>query len=415
MEEGMKPTLLSALSRGNESWTIKVKVLRLWDSINLSTNEVISADMILADKKVTLWGESLANMLNEDLLGKQTIVIVTSNLVKDFYGLSLQTTNASKIYLDLEIAETKQIINRHCIVDTFPTMIEVDASMQGTVEQQMFYNRKTLREITELRYSDEYICTTKATIDEIISDRDWWYMACIRCYCATKKESTNYVCRSCNKIAESAELRYIINIRISDDTTTTTCAIFNEVAQRLLGNRSVSTMLEQNGLSETIPEAIRNLCGRTLIFRLKLNSKNLEECMENYKVNYTFEPNDKLEMEYSNEMAEEIEAESDGETIIDDEVIGDVQSMEKLTHLQKPTIKKSGKRDISSNAENNDSIPKDECAEELHQEISSTTKKKNIESGNKRNMSSEKENIVAMNLNQDRPKRIRKTPDFFTY
>jgi hypothetical protein len=43
---------------------------------------------------------------------------------------------------------------RHCIVDSFPTMIEVDASMQGTVEQQMFYNRKTIREITELHYSD---------------------------------------------------------------------------------------------------------------------------------------------------------------------------------------------------------------------------------------------------------------------
>nr|XP_051221659.1 uncharacterized protein LOC127339904 [Lolium perenne] len=84
-----------------------------------------------------------------------------------------------------------------------------------------------------------------------------------------------------------------------------------------------------------------------------------------------------------------MEATSDGETIIDDLVIGDVHSMEKLTHLQKPTIKKSRKvkekqndrifmkkskkykkRDISSNAQNNDSIPKDECAEELHQEIS---------------------------------------------
>jgi hypothetical protein len=38
-----------------------------------------------------------------------------------------------------------------------------------------------------------------------------------------------------------------------------------------------------------------------------------------------------------------MEATSDGETIIDDLVIGDVHSMEKLTHLQKPTIKKSRK------------------------------------------------------------------------
>ena len=48
----MAPTLLSALSTKNGAWTIKVKVLRLWDSLNLSTNELISADMILADKKV---------------------------------------------------------------------------------------------------------------------------------------------------------------------------------------------------------------------------------------------------------------------------------------------------------------------------------------------------------------------------
>ena len=50
----MAPILLSALSTRNEAWTIKVKVLRIWDSINLSTNEVISVDMILADKKVWL-------------------------------------------------------------------------------------------------------------------------------------------------------------------------------------------------------------------------------------------------------------------------------------------------------------------------------------------------------------------------
>ena len=48
----MAPTLLNALTTVTEAWTIKVKVLRLWDAINLSTNEHISTDMILIDKKV---------------------------------------------------------------------------------------------------------------------------------------------------------------------------------------------------------------------------------------------------------------------------------------------------------------------------------------------------------------------------
>jgi hypothetical protein len=50
----MAPTLLCALSTRGDPPTIKVKVLRIWDSINLSTNEVISVDMILTDKKVWL-------------------------------------------------------------------------------------------------------------------------------------------------------------------------------------------------------------------------------------------------------------------------------------------------------------------------------------------------------------------------
>jgi hypothetical protein len=95
-------------------------------------------------------------------------------------------------------------------------------------------------------------------------------------------------------------------MKISDDTATTSCAIFNEVAERLLGNKTVSAMLEQDGFSDRVPDAIHKLCGTTLIFRLKLTSRNLQECMENYKVNYTFVPDNKLEMEYSNELAEEV-------------------------------------------------------------------------------------------------------------
>ena len=47
-----------------------------------------------------------------------------------------------------------QTYYRHCERDVFPTMLEVDESNKGTIEEQMFYNRKTLKEIMELRYTD---------------------------------------------------------------------------------------------------------------------------------------------------------------------------------------------------------------------------------------------------------------------
>ena len=43
---------------------------------------------------------------------------------------------------------------RYCERDVIPTMIGIDESTQGTIEEQMLYNRKTLREIIELRYAD---------------------------------------------------------------------------------------------------------------------------------------------------------------------------------------------------------------------------------------------------------------------
>lgn len=82
--------------------------------------------------------------------------------------------------------------------------------------------------------------------------------------------------------------------------------MFNEVAKSLLGNICASTLLEQYRLNNTIPDAIQDLYGRTLIFHLKLNSRNLQECMENYKVSFTFEVDDKLEMGYLKEIVEEV-------------------------------------------------------------------------------------------------------------
>jgi hypothetical protein len=64
----MAPTLLSALSTRGDPPTIKVKVLRIWDSVNLSTNEIISVDMILTDKKVCLLSIYVISIVSSILL-----------------------------------------------------------------------------------------------------------------------------------------------------------------------------------------------------------------------------------------------------------------------------------------------------------------------------------------------------------
>ena len=45
---------LSDLTTKIQGWSIKVKVIRLWESINNKTEDLMSLDMILMDEKVKL-------------------------------------------------------------------------------------------------------------------------------------------------------------------------------------------------------------------------------------------------------------------------------------------------------------------------------------------------------------------------
>ena len=46
---------LSDLTTKGQMWSIKVKVIRVWDSINNATDELISMDMILMDEQVIFY------------------------------------------------------------------------------------------------------------------------------------------------------------------------------------------------------------------------------------------------------------------------------------------------------------------------------------------------------------------------
>jgi hypothetical protein len=43
---------LSDLDKNGKTWNIKVKVMRLWESVNNKTDQLVSFDMILMDEKV---------------------------------------------------------------------------------------------------------------------------------------------------------------------------------------------------------------------------------------------------------------------------------------------------------------------------------------------------------------------------
>ena len=65
--ETMAYDMLDAINNGKDSWKVKVRVIRLWDAINLNNNELISLDMILLDEQVSLLVKGFFPNINRSL------------------------------------------------------------------------------------------------------------------------------------------------------------------------------------------------------------------------------------------------------------------------------------------------------------------------------------------------------------
>ncbi|XP_065629487.1 uncharacterized protein LOC136067480 [Quercus suber] len=73
-------TPLSKISTDRDNWTIKVRVLRMWDAINTKNNEFISLDMIFIDEEARLnntcnCSEKSSNTFRPQLLEGRVYII----------------------------------------------------------------------------------------------------------------------------------------------------------------------------------------------------------------------------------------------------------------------------------------------------------------------------------------------------
>jgi hypothetical protein len=68
--------------------------------------------------------------------------------------LSLKTTSATRLYNNLDIPKARKLIEKHLGEDSVTKIIDIFRNMQGTTEEQIFHNRRTLQDITEIRKDD---------------------------------------------------------------------------------------------------------------------------------------------------------------------------------------------------------------------------------------------------------------------
>jgi hypothetical protein len=68
----------------------------------------------------------------------------------------LKTTSATRLYINLDILESRNLIDRHTGDESVPKIMDIFRNFQGTVEERIFYNQQTLKDITEVRKDNIY-------------------------------------------------------------------------------------------------------------------------------------------------------------------------------------------------------------------------------------------------------------------
>ncbi|KAM7522784.1 hypothetical protein LguiA_012686 [Lonicera macranthoides] len=123
------------------------------------------------------------------------ILIVTSTTVKKFKGETwLSTTPASKIYVNLNIPESLDFIERSQLSQP----LEENMS---TIQNTKPLEEKTIAEILAMRSdldSEEIMVICRATITSIDKNKGWYYMSCKKCFRKLKKLETTLKCEKCN-------------------------------------------------------------------------------------------------------------------------------------------------------------------------------------------------------------------------
>ncbi|KAF3968785.1 hypothetical protein CMV_007371 [Castanea mollissima] len=308
LKMSMEYTTLKQISRDKDNSKLKVRVLRMWDAINIANNhDLISLDMILVDKEGTLIHASIRKNLAQNVIGildyigaieeiktrgrptkmrniqmlleenksiRTTlwgntthqidndfyktnkgpfILIVTSTIVKSFRGeYQLSSTFATKLYVNLDIPEVAEIRNKYTTMNITVKDILPKELPKPQDEELGLHNKKTVAEIKNLEWNSntkDLLVTCNAKIININNKYGWYYVACLICKTKVKQVKGALWCERCKNQPKFAVPSYRIQVQVQDETGSTTFILFDKGAERIISKtaKELAEMQEEYG------------------------------------------------------------------------------------------------------------------------------------------------------------------------
>ncbi|XP_009144483.2 uncharacterized protein LOC103868131 [Brassica rapa] len=125
-----------------------------------------------------------------------------------------------------------------------------------------------------------FVCT--ATIDDVVHDSPWYYIACGGCKTKATKGPTSLMCAKCGKNDVAGEPQYQAKIYVYDKSDEAVFVLLGDAGRELTGKHAselVSNYFEANGNKENgfevpVPQVLLNTIGQTHKFNVKVTEHN---------------------------------------------------------------------------------------------------------------------------------------------
>ncbi|XP_013694445.1 uncharacterized protein LOC106398439 [Brassica napus] len=122
------------------------------------------------------------------------------------------------------------------------------------------------------------------TIDDVVRDSAWYYIACGGCKTKATKGPTTLMCKKCGKAEITGAAEYLTKLSVYDNNDYASFVVLGDAGHELTGKKAsglVESYYEANegavdGHVVLVPQALINTIGQTRTFVIKISNHNLE-------------------------------------------------------------------------------------------------------------------------------------------
>ncbi|KAF9605114.1 hypothetical protein IFM89_014105 [Coptis chinensis] len=290
----------------------------------LMLKEIFLKNSIGTELKINLWENAIQLMDNAITFATSVpVLVVTSLTVRSYYDkYFLNSTSATKIYVNLEIPEVLELQNSSTFKERNISMLQASSSVEHNMKDRSLRNRKTLSQILQMLNGDSVgqVFTCTAIINDIVHDYAPFYKSCTKIGCRKKviDKGDHYWCNNCNNAIPSPDARYQLKARIRDDTESTLITIFGDEAEALLKHPAseLEKLMESANGIQTVKAIIDEIIGTLIVFEIKISQYNIQS-----QGKYGFTANKVFQVDYkldSLQIQEDIEQVTGPSQILND-------------------------------------------------------------------------------------------------